>query len=64
MARKPKMAKALAVNTKKGSWVTAKIAGIESTAKIRSVNSTSSNTNSSGVASQTPLRRTHILPPA
>ena len=37
--RSPKMAKMLEKNTMYGSLVTEKIAGIESTAKIRSVNS-------------------------
>ena len=44
--------------------VTAKIAGIESTAKIRSVTSTSTRTVNSGVASRTPLRRTKNFAPS
>ena len=46
-----------------GSVVTAKIAGIESTAKIRSVNSTSSSTTNSGVAMRRPFSRTKNLSP-
>ncbi len=38
------------VKTMKGSLVTAKIAGIESTAKTRSVHSIRTSTTSSGVA--------------
>ena len=41
--RKPRIANTLLVNTRNGSPVIAKIAGIESTAKIRSVNSTISS---------------------
>ena len=41
----------------KGSLVTAKIAGMESTAKIKSVNSTSSSTTNSGVAIKMPSLR-------
>ncbi len=52
------MAKALAVKTRNGSSVTAKMAGIESTANTTSVTSTSTSTASSGVASRAPPRRT------
>ena len=45
----------------KGSLVTAKMAGIESTAKIRSVNSTSSSTTNRGVAMRMPFSRTKNL---
>jgi len=44
------MAKMFDVNTMNGSRVTAKIAGIESTANTRSVISTATSTVSSGVA--------------
>ncbi len=47
-----------------GSRVTAKIAGIESTAKIRSVNSTRTRTTNIGVASSRPLRRVKNLSPS
>ena len=47
-------AKAFAVKTRNGSCVTAKMAGIESTAKMMSVVSTSTRTASSGVASHFP----------
>ena len=57
MARRPRIANALAVNTRNVSWVTAKMAGIESTANTMSVNSTSTSTSSSGVATSAPLRR-------
>jgi len=50
--RSPKIAKMLEVNTMNGSVVTAKIAGIESSAKITSVNSTSKSAVNRGVASQ------------
>jgi hypothetical protein len=40
------------------SVVTAKIAGIESTANVRSENPTSSSTTNSGVARRTPFSRT------
>ena len=45
----PIIAKILEKKTIYGSLVTAKIAGIESTAKIKSVNSTISKTKKSGV---------------
>ena len=57
MARRPRMAKALAVKTRNTSSVTAKIAGMESTAKMMSVTSTSTRTASSGVASTAPFLR-------
>ena len=50
MERRHRMAKMLEVNTTNGSWVTANTAGIESTAKIRSVSSTKITTMKSGVA--------------
>jgi hypothetical protein len=52
------MAKAFEVNTRKGSSVTAKMAGIESTANTTSVVSTTRSTASRGVASSRPARRT------
>ena len=42
-------------------WVTAKIAGIESTAKIRSVVATTTKTATSGVATRRPASRTTSL---
>jgi hypothetical protein len=58
--RSPRIANTLLVNTRNGSVVIAKIAGIESTAKIRSVNSTRSSARNSGVARSAPLwRRRH-----
>ena len=48
------MAKALLVKTRNGSWVTAKIAGMESTAKMMSVVSTRTRTMNSGVATHLP----------
>ena len=50
IARKPRIAKTLDVKTTKGSRVTASTAGIESTAKIRSVVSIATSTTHSGVA--------------
>ncbi len=50
IARRPKIANKFDVKTMKGSVVTAKIAGILSTAKITSLSSTIINTSSSGVA--------------
>ena len=52
--RSPKMAKILEKNTMYGSLVTEKIAGMESTAKIRSVNSIIIKTRNSGVIFLTP----------
>jgi hypothetical protein len=49
------MANTLEVSTMNGSVVIAKIAGIESTAKITSVMPTSAITSSSGVAMRTPF---------
>jgi hypothetical protein len=57
-ARRPRIANAFDVNTKKVSEVTAKIAGIESTAKITSVVSTTTSTASNGVARRLPASRT------
>jgi len=57
-ARRPKIAKAFDVKTRNGSSVTAKIAGIESTAKMMSVVSTSTRTARSGVANHRPASRT------
>ena len=50
IARRPRIAKTFEVSTMNGSVVIAKIAGIESTAKIRSVISTRTSTRNSGVA--------------
>ena len=47
--RSPKMAKMLEKKTIKGSCVTEKMAGIESTAKSTSENSITNNTTNSGV---------------
>jgi len=52
----PSSANTLDVYTTKGSVVTARIAGIESTAKMTSVVSTTTRASSSGVASRRPLR--------
>src|ERR671911_1418208 len=60
-ARKPRMAKALEVHTTKVSVVIAKIAGIESTAKTTSVDSTAIRTASSGVAMSLPPSWTRSL---
>jgi hypothetical protein len=49
-ARTPRMAKAFDVNTRNGSSVTAKIAGMESTANTTSVVSPATSTASIGVA--------------
>ena len=57
------MAKALLVKTRNGSWVTAKIAGIESTAKTRSLTSTMISTVSSGVAAHRPFSLIQNLAP-
>ena len=64
MARSPRIAKALDVNTRNGSWVTAKMAGIESTAKTMSVTSTRTRTASNGVASRRPLTRVQNRAPS
>ena len=52
--RSPRMAKAFEENTMNCSWLTASTAGTLSTAKIRSVSSTSTSTANSGVASRRP----------
>ena len=52
---KPRMAKTLDVNNITGSFETENIAGIESTANNRSVNSTTPTTISKGVACLTHL---------
>ncbi len=51
------MAKTFEVKTMNALRVTAKIAGMESTAKIRSVVSTSSSTSASGVSASRPFQR-------
>ena len=53
--RSPRIAKTLLVKTMNGSVVIAKIAGMESTAKMRSVVSTSTRETASGVSIQRPL---------
>ena len=50
MERKPRMAKIFELNTKNGSVVMAKMAGMLSKAKSTSVNSINSNTRNKGVA--------------
>ncbi len=55
MERRPSTAMMLAVNTMKPSVVTAKMAGIESTAKSTSVNSITTSTSRRGVAMRTPF---------
>ncbi|MNN38830.1 hypothetical protein D3C81_1528430 [compost metagenome] len=57
-ARRPMMAKMLEVNTMKGSVVTAKIAGMLSTANTRSLASISTSTRNIGVAQRRPFWRT------
>ena len=57
-ARSPMMAKMLEVKTMKGPVVTAKMAGILSTAKTRSLISIITKTRNIGVAQRTPLMRT------
>ena len=52
--RRPRMANAFDVKTMNGSCVTAKIAGIESTANTTSAKSTSSSVTNSGVAARAP----------
>ncbi len=52
------MAKAFDVNTRNGSRVTARMAGIESTAKTTSVSSTMTSATNSGVAYRRPSLRT------
>jgi len=63
MARIPSTANAFDVNTRNGSVVTAKIAGIESTAKATSTKATARSTTSIGVASSRPRSRTRSRPP-
>src|SRR5690606_9125057 len=55
--RSPNMAKMLEKKTIYGSLVTAKIAGMESTAKMRSVNSITNKTRKSGVMYRFPFSR-------
>ena len=62
MARRPSRADASAVKTRNGSSVTAKMAGIESTANTTSVASTSTRTASSGVANKRRARPTTAHP--
>jgi hypothetical protein len=57
-ARNPRMANAFEVKTRNGSSVTAKIAGIESTANTTSVLSMATRTASIGVATHLPPWRT------
>src|SRR4051794_2069724 len=57
-ARSPRIANAFDVNTRNGSFVTAKIAGIESTAKRMSLVSIRTRTARSGVAIRRPASRT------
>ena len=54
-ARSPRMAKAFEANTMNGSRLTARIAGIESTANTTSVVSIRISTANSGVASARPV---------
>ena len=62
IARRPKIAIKFAVNTINGSEVTAKIAGMESTAKITSDASTKINTKNSGVAHNFDIGFFFVLP--
>ena len=62
--RKPKTAKALALQTTKGLVVIAKIAGMESTAKTKSVVPTTTTTANSGVARSLPALRTKNFSPS
>ncbi|MNI96772.1 hypothetical protein D3C73_1552950 [compost metagenome] len=57
-ARRPMMAKMLEVNTINGSVVTAKMAGMLSTANTTSVASITSSTTNMGVAYRSPPMRT------
>ena len=52
--RRPRIANAFEVNTRNGSRVTARIAGIESTANTTSVNSTITRATNNGVANVRP----------
>src|SRR5829696_7775072 len=63
-ARKPRIAKMFEVKTMSGSFVTAKIAGTESTAKITSVASRKTRATSSGVAKFLPSIRVKNFPPS
>src|SRR5690606_3946472 len=63
-ALRPMMAKTFEEKTTKASLDTARTAGIESTAKIRSVISTVTKTTKSGVMKITPLRRVRNLEPS
>ena len=58
------MAKAFDAKTRNGSRDTARMAGIESTAKTTSVVSTRIRTAKSGVASRAPVRRVNIFCPS
>ena len=58
MARSPMIAKIFEVNTMNGSVVTAKIAGMLSTAKTKSLASINTNTSNIGVAWRKPSIRT------
>ena len=58
------MAKALDAKTMNSSRLTARMAGIESTAKTTSVVSIRMRTANSGVARRTPLRRVNIFWPS
>ena len=62
--RRPISAKALAVSTMYGSWVRPKIAGMESSAKSRSVVPIAMITKNSGVASRLPFCRMNSLVPS
>eukprot|EP00964_Phaeocystis_antarctica_P057443 scaffold33997_cov65-Phaeocystis_antarctica.AAC.5 len=62
-ARRPRMAKALDVKAMKGSFVTPKTAGIESTAKTTSEISTHTSATSSGVTTDVPLSSPSKVPP-
>src|SRR5690606_696162 len=61
--RSPRIAKMLEKNTMYGSLVTAKIAGMESTAKMRSVNSMTNSTRNRGVTYLFAFSRWKNLPP-
>ena len=63
MERNPIIAKMLEKNTMYGSFVTEKIAGILSTAKIKSVHSMINNTKNNGVTFFTPSIVTKNLLP-
>ena len=63
-ARSPRRAKALAAKTKYGSWVTPKVAGIESSAKRRSVPPIAIITSNNGVATFRPSMTVKSLVPS